>query len=194
VRAELVELFGVLDDRTRHLTMPISGLIPEAERELFTGVPLSVHATYTREEVLVALGHSSMKSRSSHREGPLRHEPTNTDWFFVTLEKSERYYSPSTRYRDYAVSPELFHWESQSRTREESPTGQRYIHHAARGSHVMLFVRRTNKIAGDTVPFTFLGPMTYVSHLREQPMSIMWRLHKPMPLDVFRIARVAAGA
>ena len=178
VRAELVELLDVLDDRTRHLTTPVSELMPESERERFAGVPLSVHATYTREEVLVALGHSSMSGRSSHREGPLWHEPTNTDWFFVTLEKSERYYSPSTRYRDYAVSPELFHWESQSRTREGSPTGQRYIHHAARGSHVMLFVRRTNKIAGDTVPFTFLGPITYVSHSGEQPMSIMWRLRE----------------
>ena len=194
VRAELVELLDVLDDRTRHLTTPLTELMPESERDRFAGVPLAVHATYTRGEVLVALGHSSMANRSSHREGPLWHEPTNTEWFFVTLEKSERYYSPSTRYRDYAVSAELLHWESQSRTREGSPRGQRYIHHAARGSHVMLFVRRTNKIAGDTVPFTFLGPMTYVSHSGEQPMSIMWRLLKPMPLDVFRIARVAAGA
>ncbi|MBI2213186.1 MAG: DUF3427 domain-containing protein [Acidobacteria bacterium] len=194
VREELRELFDVLEDRTRHRTPLLSDVMPEVERERFADVPLSVHATYTREEVLTALGQSSLRGRSSHREGPLWHEPTRTDWFFVTLEKSERYYSPSTRYRDYAISPDQFHWESQSRTREASPTGQRYIHHAERGSNVMLFVRRTNKLGGVTIPFTFLGPMTYVSHTGERPMSILWRLRIPMPLDVFRVARVAAGA
>ena len=57
-----------------------------------------------------------------------------------------------------------------------------------------LIVRRRIKMAGDRDLFRFLGSMTYVSHSGEQPMSIMWRLLKPMPLDVFRIARVAAGA
>jgi hypothetical protein len=65
----------------------------------------------------------------------------------VTLEKSEKHYSPSTRYRDDAIAPDLFHWESQSVTREQSDTGQRYIHHTRRGSHVMLLARPSNKDA-----------------------------------------------
>jgi hypothetical protein len=59
----------------------------------------------------------------------------------VTLNKSEALFSPSTRYRDLALGPSLFHWESQSTTTAASPTGQRYIHHEARGSRVLLFVR-----------------------------------------------------
>jgi hypothetical protein len=57
-----------------------------------------------------------------------------TDLLFITLNKSEAPFSPSTRYNDYAISTQEFHWESQSLTREASATGQRYIHHRARGA------------------------------------------------------------
>jgi hypothetical protein len=128
-----------------------------------------------------------------HREGPLWHAPTNTDYFFVTIEKSEKYYSPSTRYRDYAISPDVFHWESQSQTRESSPTGQRYISHEQRGSHVMLFVRPHNKDGNRTMAFTFIGPATYIEHTGERPIAILWKLRRAMPLDFFNRTKVAAG-
>jgi hypothetical protein len=87
----------------------------------------------------------------------------------------------------------LFHWESQSGTREASPTGQRYIHHRARGTNVLLFVRRCATEAGRTAPYTFLGLADYVSHRGERPMGITWRLRRPMPAGFFREAKVAAG-
>ncbi|CAK6694938.1 hypothetical protein IFHNHDMJ_01726 [Synechococcus sp. CBW1107] len=59
-----------------------------------------------------------------HREGVLWHEPSQTDLLFVTLNKSEALFSPSTRYRDLALGPFLFHWESQSTTTAASTTGQ----------------------------------------------------------------------
>ena len=37
---------------------------------------------------------------------------------FVTLDKSEKTFSPSTRYEDFALSPTRFHWQSQSTTGE----------------------------------------------------------------------------
>ncbi len=194
VRDELRELLQVLDDRASHRTHPIVDDLPDPQRAPFANVPLQVHARYTRDEVLAAIGRATLAKPFSHREGPLWHEPTNTDYFFITLQKSEKYYSPSTRYRDYALSPELFHWESQSTTPEKSPTGQRYIHHVARGSNVMLFVRSSNKDAyGRTSPFTFLGPATYQRHTGDRPMAIVWKMHRSMPLDVFGVARVAAG-
>ena len=73
-----------------------------------------------------------------HREGVLAHQASATDLLFITLRKSEALFSPSTRYRDLALGPSLFHWESQSTTTAASPTGQRTIHHAARGSRVLL--------------------------------------------------------
>lgn len=191
VRKELLQLLDVLEDRAEHQTFPLADAVSDA---IFAEVPLALHARYTRDEVLAALGRSTLAKPFSHREGPLWHPPTNTDYFFITLEKSEKDYSPSTRYRDYAIAPDIFHWESQSRTPSGSPIGRRYIHHAQRGSHVMLLVRPSNRNAwGRTQPFTFLGPATYVSHTGERPMAIIWRLHRAMPMDVFKAARVAAG-
>lgn len=191
VRKELLQLLDVLEDRAEHQTFPLTDAVSDAP---FANVPLAVHARYTRDEMIAALGRSTLAKPFTHREGPFHDPATNTDYFFITLEKSEKYYSPSTRYRDYAIAPDIFHWESQSQTREQSERGQRYIHHAQRRSHVMLLVRPSNKDAwGRTQPFTFLGPATYVSHTGERPMAIVWRLHRAMPLDVFKAARVAAG-
>jgi hypothetical protein len=78
----------------------------------------------------------------------LAHQASATDLLFITLRKSEALFSPSTRYRDLALGPALFHWESQSTTTAASPTGQRYIHHASRGSRVLLFVREQRKQDG----------------------------------------------
>ncbi len=193
VREELLEVLAILEDRAEHRTWPVADEPLTGLRELLTDVPLSVHARYTRDEVLAALGRSTLAKPLSHREGPLWDEKTNTNYFFITLDKSEKYYSPSTRYRDYAISSDLFHWESQSTTSTASPTGQRYIHHEARGVNVMLLVRPVNKHEGRSVPFTLLGPATLVSHTGDRPMSITWRLHRPMPADLFKLAKVAAG-
>ena len=57
-----------------------------------------------------------------HREGVLWHEPSRCNLLFDTLKKSEALFSPSTRYRDLALGPALFHWESQSTTTTASPT------------------------------------------------------------------------
>ncbi len=61
-------------------------------------------------------------------------------------------------YRDFALGPDLFHWESQNATSTTSPAGQRYLHHRERGSHVVLFVReqRADDI-GEGAPFLCLG-------------------------------------
>jgi len=95
-------------------------------------------------------GRLSFSRRSRLRQGVDFDGVTNTDLFFVTLEKTAGHYSPSTMYRDYAISSELFHWESQSTTSVESPTGQRYLNHRTRGSHVVLFGRHRKHEGGRT--------------------------------------------
>ena len=111
----------------------------------------------------------------------------------MTLEKTEERYSPTTLYKDYAISAELFHWESQSVTSQSSKTGQRYIHHRQLGSNVLLFVRRSARSGNRTAPYMFLGFADYVSHERERPIAFVWRLRRPMPADFFRETKVAAG-
>jgi hypothetical protein len=54
----------------------------------------------------------------------LWHQPTATDLLFITLRKSEALFSPTTHYRDLALGPSLFHWESQSTITAGSTAGR----------------------------------------------------------------------
>jgi hypothetical protein len=63
-----------------------------------------------------------LRVHGRHREGLLAHQSSATDLLFITLRKYKALFSPSTRYRDLALGPSLFHWESQSTTgRARSP-------------------------------------------------------------------------
>jgi len=115
------------------------------------------------------------------------------DLLFVTLRKDPADFKPTTRYRDYALSQTLFHWESQGRTSVESATGQRYIQHRERGLEMLLFVRENTETAdGETEPFVFLGPVTYGTHSGSRPIAITWELKFPMPADFLVAARAVA--
>ena len=91
----------------------------------------------------------------------------------------------SAVHHDLTLGPSLFHWESQSNTRAASSTGQRTIHHASRGSRVLLFVREHRKeggrAGGITEPFRCLGFAVYDGHEGERPMAIRWRLERAIP-------------
>ena len=120
-------------------------------------------------------------------------EPWRSDAFLITLQKSEADYSPTTMYRDYALSPTLFHWESQSSTSVSSRTGQRYLSHTANGTNILLFARQYKTDALGTAPYFCLGPADYVSHTGDRPIAITWRLRHTMPSDTFLSASVVAG-
>lgn len=140
--------------------------------------PLDLHCSYTRDQIFVALDYLKP---SVVRQGVKWLPDKGIDVFINTLNKSEKNYSPTTMYNDYSINEWLFHWQSQSTTAEDSPTGQRYIHHVKRGTKVALFVREyENDIIG-TAPFTFLGLAEYVSHEGSRPMSIIWHLRSPIP-------------
>ncbi len=157
-------------------------------------IPLSVHASYSREEILPALGQSTIGGfmPGHFREGVKWCESLRTDALLITLEKDEKVFSPQTRYQDYALSETEFHWESQNQTSENSPTGQRYQQHVTEGSQVLLFVRRykTTDI-GSAQPWMLLGPAQYASHRGSKPMAITWRLEHPLPAAVLTYAKPA---
>jgi superfamily II DNA or RNA helicase/HKD family nuclease len=185
---ELGELLGILEDRSEHLTYPLDDELGWNHQ-----VPLSVHARHSTDDVFTAFGLMALERRAWKQTGVVRDERTNSDIFLVTLEKSERDYSPSTRYRDYAISMNLFHWESQSTHTQRSPTGQRYIRHRELGGNILLFVRQRRESGGRREPYTFLGPVDHVSHHGERPISFVWQLRRPMPADFFRQAKVVGG-
>lgn len=156
--------------------------------------PLSVHGCYTRDEILAALGYLTFEKRVSVREGVKYLPNLKTDVFFITLNKTEKDYSPTTMYDDYALDESHFHWQSQSTTSETSPTGMRYSHHQQQKNQILLFVRAMKKENNLACPYYFLGPADYVSHTGSKPMSIIWRLRSPMPGRLIRTtARLVAA-
>ncbi|MDO8679343.1 MAG: helicase-related protein, partial [Acidobacteriota bacterium] len=105
--AELLELLDLLDERADHLTIPLELDKPSAfahgasadKKGLSPHIPLSVHARHSLVEIFSAFGRITPGQFYQHREGTYRDQATNSDLFFVTLEKSERHYSPSTLYK-----------------------------------------------------------------------------------------------
>lgn len=182
----LTDLQAILDYRRAHTHTRLTELIPDLAG------PLAVHAEYTRDEILAGLGHWEMNRRPDFREGVLHLAERMVDAFFVTLHKTEEAYSPTTMYEDYAISDRLFHWQSQSTTSADSPTGRRYINHRHEGYTPLLFVREHKHLPGGLAsPYAFLGPARYVSHEGSRPMSIVWQLDTPIPARL--LTRVTRG-
>lgn len=171
---------------------------PYAPKSLPMGmqqIPIYSHAKYWRSEVLAALEYGSLEQGKgvNHREGVAWCPQTSTDALFVTLNKDEAVHNPNTLYKDYAISPRLFHWESQNATSPTSPTGQRYLNRKDHGSHILLFSREVAKDAdGLVVPFTCLGAVDYVKHEGSKPIAITWKLQREMPVGVFTSANAVA--
>ncbi|MEV7034079.1 DUF3427 domain-containing protein [Streptomyces sp. NPDC093272] len=187
-RDELRQVLSYVIDRSEHFPIRLSG--PHSH------IPLKVHSSYNRSEILSALGVARFGGQMprSFAQGVQWVEDLQTDALLITLEKNEKDFSPTIRYRDYALSPQLFHWESQNATAENSPTGQRYQHHDEQGSHVLLFMRRYKTTdMGKSHPWMLLGPATYVEHTGSKPMAITWRLEYPLPADAWTYATINAG-
>lgn len=168
---ELTELLQYQYDHIDFIDVPV---------ELGFDCPLDIYCTYTRDQLLVAL---DFMKPSTVREGVKWLPDPKLDVFFVTLNKADKDYSPTTMYNDYSINEWLFHWQSQSTTAESSPTGQRYIHHREFGSKVLLFVRefKADRITGGAEAYTFLGTANYVKHEGSKPMNITWKLDNPIP-------------
>lgn len=187
VRDELRQIVQYAAERPRRVARPLA--------DELSRVPLAVNARYSADEILAALDWADLGRRvpAHMREGVAWSEATQCDALLVTLRKSEKEFSPQTMYRDYALTPELFHWESQNSTSERSPVGLRYQSHARNGSHVLLFTREAKSTdANHPEPYVFHGTAKYVEHRGDKPMAVTWRLDEPMPEELFRRAAVAA--
>ena len=186
LRQEIIALLEILDDRIRTVAEPLHET---------SDVPLASHATYSLGEIAAA--HRHLDKRGAlivPQTGVLWHEATQTDLLFVTLEKSDADFSPTTRYADYPISPTLFHWESQNSASADTPTGRRYVEQPARGTNVILFVRERKRDGrGATLPYCCLGRAHYRSHESERPMKVLWKLERPMPGWLYQAGKVVAG-
>jgi hypothetical protein len=172
VRDEIMAIIDVLEERVSHATTPLT---------THPDVPLEVHSRYSRLEILAAFGLRDGAKMPPWQTGVCWAEVAKADLLAFTLDKTSGGFSPTTRYRDYALSRDLIHWESQSKIRSDSKVGRRYQQHVKEGSSIMLFAR----LNADERAFWFLGPATYVKHESEQPMAITWRLAHALPADLY---------
>lgn len=183
---EIIEVLEILIDKVDFL---------ESDIELPYKQPLKLHGRYTRDQILTAFGENTFESKSSNREGVANIEAKKSELLFVTLEKSEENYSPTTMYNEYAIDEKIFHWQSQNTSRPETGRGLSYIQHIENEKLILLFVREKNEDEfGNTMGYVFLGLVDYQDHYGSKPMSINWELKEPMPPFLWKdSAKMATG-
>jgi superfamily II DNA or RNA helicase/HKD family nuclease len=188
VRDELRQVLSYVRDRIEHFPIPLDGPLSH--------LALKIHSAYNRSEILAALGVARLGGQMPgvFSQGVSWVDELKTDALLITLEKDERDFSPTVRYKDYALTPRRFHWESQNHITEKSVTGLRYQNHVEQGSHVLLFLRRyKNNSIGKAEPWMFLGPAKYEDHNGSKPMAITWELEHELPADVWTYTTIATG-
>jgi hypothetical protein len=87
------------------------------------------------------------------------------------------------KYRDYAISPELFAWETQNRANPGNRLGQRFTESPGNGWRFFLFVRET-----PDHEFAALGEVRLERWERceKGPIPIVWRLNNPLSAALYR--------
>ena len=156
---------------------------------------MRVHSRYTRDQILAAFGFHTFDNKSEIREGVAFSADKNTELLFITLNKSEKNFSPTTLYDDFAISEKLFHWQTQNSVSPEKGKGLKYINHHQEEKRILLFVREKNEDEyGNVMASVFLGEAKLLEHYGSKPMSIKWELNEPMPPFLWKdSAKMAVG-
>ena len=191
LQAELSEVITLLIERLDVNEFPM----PKVDNTVVDNTPLSMHVRYPKEHILVAFGDSTFTKKSSSREGVLNITNANTELLFVTLDKCEKQFSATTMYHDYAISPTLFHWQTQNSSKPTSGRGLGYIEQKKNKKTFILFVREQAKDEnGRTMGFVNFGPVNFIKYEGSQPMNITWKLKHPMPAYLWNeTAKLAVG-
>lgn len=176
--AELAELGEVLQAKSVLRQRPVPGL---------EDVPLCLHAAYGIREILTAVGWLTASKRAPFQAGVLALPTRQVELLFVTLDKSEGYHE-KIAYHDYAISPALFHWQSQHSAGSNTKAGRRYLESPGNGWSFQLFVRTARGEA-----YRACGPITVERAEGDRPISIHWRLSVPLPMYLFRAFSVLRG-
>ena len=161
-------------------------LSPECHT-LTQGEALSVHARYSREAILSGLGVLEPTKKNTSREGVVKLPHGYA--LFVTLDKSGNRFRDSIQYNDYALEPNLFHWQSQTSSAPNTAVGQQYIEQRQTSLPIWLFVRETVKtIEGGARGFINCGRVDFVSSTGAKPMNVRWRLRHDLPNFLWPLA------
>jgi hypothetical protein len=141
---------------------------------------MEVYGCYTRADIFALVGEQTPEKNMEVTVLGVYNLPRhNATLLFVTLNKSEADFSPTTLYDDYLINEHKFHWQSQNTDSHNNPGGYRYIGQSETGNKIILFVREAKKDEIGTMPFHCFGLVDYVSSHGDRPMNITWELKKP---------------
>jgi superfamily II DNA or RNA helicase len=177
-RVELGELAEVLEARTTLQVRRVPGL---------TDTPLCLHGSYGVREILTAVGWLTAERRVPFQAGVLALPDRKTELLFVTLDKREGYHE-RIAYHDYAISSELFHWQSQNSAGPDTTAGKRYLQSPSNGWAFQLFVRPNRGS-----PYRACGPVTLERAEGARPMTLYWKLAVPLPVRMFQEFSILRG-
>jgi len=155
---------------------PVARVVEVVAEEL----GLELWGTYDRNAIIAAFGGTYDASwKNGHRDLIVGGKPQTV--IIVTLRKDNQ---PSLEYRydNHFESIDVFAWNSQDKMTSGGLKGRRLIGHKAEGRGIHAFVRYDRHH-----PFTYVGPVDYLSHEGEAPMHCRLRLETPLPDALFRI-------
>jgi superfamily II DNA or RNA helicase len=175
---EAGELVGVLQSHSTLRYRPIPGL---------EDLPLCLHASYEIREILTAAGWLTSERRVPFQAGVLPLQARRVELLFATLDKSSGFHD-RLAFHDYAISTELFHWQTQNSAGQDTPAGRRYLESPDNGWTFQLFVRLRKG-----APYRACGRVVQESAEGDRPMSIVWRLAVPLPVRFFQEFSVLRG-
>ena len=173
IAEEFGQLAQVLETNALPHSVPLPGL---------TWTPLCLHGHYRLNEILTAVGFLTAERRPFFNTGVLRLKERKVELMFVTLDKRSGFHE-TIAYHDYALSHELFHWQSQNSAAPTTGIGQQYIRSVgqqANGWTFQLFVRLDQES-----PYLACGPVVFQESHGERPMNIVWKLDLPLPASAF---------
>ena len=166
----------------------------KADNSLLPDFPLKLHGIYTKAQIQVAIGTSTLIKKSPAREGVERNKLMNVEAMFVDIIKN-REEGSTTDYDDKALSPNIFQWDTQNRVRPDSKEGQAYINQT---QTMLLFVREQKNFVEDksrTMGYVYLGRVTLIDWTYKNlgtrmQMQIRWNMIEPIPGSVMHFARM----
>ena len=177
---ELTEVMSLLKNRCE--------AFEKADNSSLANFPLKLHGVYTKDQIFVAIGTSTIEKKSSNREGVERNKNLNLEAMYVDIIK-DREEGSNTNYNDFAINEFLFNWETQNKVGPDSQVGKNYINQT---QTMLLFVRQQATFPDDklrTMGYTYLGEVTLVKYQGSKPMEIVWKLKTPMPASFLKIAK-----
>ena len=184
LRHELAELFNVLAEQPSYAPIPFDD----------GRFVVKVHCQYKQEQILCAFADENEPRQQRLQAGVLAKKRLGLDLLFVTINKSLDRYSAKTVYKDFPISRDFFHWQSQGSSRQDRGRGERHVRHKALGIRPLLFVRTEDRDDfGDVAPYIFLGSAECAKFEGERPITITWKLDTPMPAGFFEASRVVVA-